>query len=221
MEVAMGRLRVMAAVVVMTAAMAWTIGQAWAGAPTDQLRGRVDRVLRTLEDTELKQEGRLLQRRAAIREIAYEIFDFRELSQRALARHWQARSPAERDEFVHLFADLLERTYIRQIEQYSGGERIHFLAESADGDQATVRTKIVTKAGTEIPVDYRMHRVGERWLVYDVAIEGVSLVSNYRAQFDRIIRGASYKVLADKLKAKKDEDREAEAASVKRASTQK
>jgi phospholipid transport system substrate-binding protein len=221
MEVAMGRLRAMAAVVVMTAAMAWTISPAWAGAPTDQLRGRVDRVLRTLEDAELKQEGRLLQRRAAIREIAYEIFDFRELSQRALARHWQARTPAERDEFVQLFADLLERTYIRQIEQYSGGERIQFLAESAEGDQATVRTKIVTKAGTEIPVDYRMHRVGERWLVYDVAIEGVSLVSNYRAQFDRIIRGGSYKVLAEKLKAKKDEDREAEAASVKRASTQK
>jgi phospholipid transport system substrate-binding protein len=222
MEVAMGRLRVMAVVVMMTATMTWTSsGPAWAGAPTDQLRGRVDRVLRTLEDAELKQEGRLLQRRAAIREIAHEIFDFRELAQRALARHWQARTPAERDEFVQLFADLLERTYIRQIEQYSGGERVQFLAESADGDQATVRSKIVSKAGTEIPVDYRMHRVGERWLVYDVAIEGVSLVSNYRAQFDRIIRATSYKALADKLKAKKDEDREAEAAGVKRASTQK
>jgi phospholipid transport system substrate-binding protein len=217
----MGRLRVLAAVVVMTAAMAWTISPAWAGAPTDQLRGRVDRVLRTLEDAELKQEGRLLQRRAAIREIAHEIFDFRELSQRALARHWSARTPAERDEFVQLFAELLERTYIRQIEQYSGGERVQFLSELADGDQTTVRTKIVTKAGTEVPVDYRMHRVGERWLVYDVAIEGVSLVSNYRAQFDRIIRGGSYKVLAEKLKVKKDEEREAEAASVKRASTQK
>ena len=218
----MGRLRVMAVVVMMTATMTWTSsGPAWAGAPTDQLRGRVDRVLRTLEDAELKQEGRLLQRRAAIREIAHEIFDFRELAQRALARHWQARTPAERDEFVQLFADLLERTYIRQIEQYSGGERVQFLAESADGDQATVRSKIVSKAGTEIPVDYRMHRVGERWLVYDVAIEGVSLVSNYRAQFDRIIRATSYKALADKLKAKKDEDREAEAAGVKRASTQK
>jgi phospholipid transport system substrate-binding protein len=223
MEVAMARLRVVAAVVVMmTAAMTWTTsGPAWAGAPTDQLRGRVDRVLRALEDPELKQEGRLLQRRTAIREIAYQIFDFRELSQRALARHWQARTPAERDEFVQLFADLLERTYIRQIEQYSGGERVQFLTEATEGEQATVRTKIVTKAGTEIPVDYRVHRVGERWLVYDVAIEGVSLVSNYRAQFDRIIRASSYKALADKLKAKKDEDREAEAASGRRASTQK
>jgi phospholipid transport system substrate-binding protein len=216
------RLRVLAAVAVLTMAATFTAGgAAWAGAPTDQLRGRVDRVLRVLQDPELNQDGRVTQRRAAIREIAYEIFDFRELSQRALARHWQTRTAAERDEFVQLFADLLERSYIRQIEQYSGGERIQYLAEAADGEQATVRTKIVTKAGTEIPVDYRMHRVGERWLVYDVAIEGVSLVSNYRAQFDRIIRSSSYKVLVDKLKAKKDEEREADAVGVKRASTQK
>jgi phospholipid transport system substrate-binding protein len=211
----------MLAVTVMMAGTVFTgSGPAWAGAATDQIRGRIDRVLAVLQDPALKQEARVADRREAIRTVAYEIFDFRELSQRALARHWQGRTPAERDEFVLLFADLLERTYIRQIEQYSGGERIQYLSESADGDQATVRTKIVTKAGTEIPVDYRMHRVGDQWRVYDVAIEGVSLVSNYRAQFDRIIRGSSYKALAEKLKAKKDEDREPD-AGVKRASTQK
>jgi phospholipid transport system substrate-binding protein len=209
------------AMTVLAAVMTFTSGgSAWAGAPTDQIRGRIDRVLGVLQDPGLKQEARVADRRAAIRTIAYEIFDFRELSQRALARHWQARTPAERDEFVLLFADLLERTYIRQIEQYSGGERIQYLSESTDGDQATVRTKIVTKAGTEVPVDYRMHRLGDQWRVYDVAIEGVSLVSNYRAQFDRIIRASSYKALAEKLKAKKDEDHEAD-ASMKRASTQK
>jgi phospholipid transport system substrate-binding protein len=209
------------AMAVMTLTVALMGGPAWAGEPTDQLRGRVDRVLRVLSDPELKQDAQVTQRRAAIRDIAYEIFDFRELSQRALARHWQARTAAERDEFVQLFADLLERSYIRQIEQYSGGEQIQYLAESADGPQVTVRTKIVTRTGTEVPVDYRMHRVGERWLVYDVAIEGVSLVSNYRAQFDRIVRGGSYKVLVEKLQAKKDEDREADATSGKRASTHK
>jgi phospholipid transport system substrate-binding protein len=217
----MRAVRVLAGVA-MTVALAFTSGgPAQAGEPTEQLRGRVDRVLRVLENPELKQDGRLAERRAAIREIAYEIFDFRELSQRALARHWQSRTPAERDEFVQLFADLLERSYVRQIEQYSGSERIQFVSESADGDQATVRTKIITKAGTEIPVDYRMHRAAERWLVYDVAIEGVSLVANYRAQFDRIIRGSSYKLLAEKLKAKRDEEREGDAPSFKRTSTQK
>jgi len=190
---------------------------AWAGAPTEQLRGRIDRVLKIL-DPEAKQEGKSEERRAAIRKVALETFDFREISQRSLARHWQGRTPAERDEFIQLFADLLERSYIGQIEQYSGGERIQYVSESVDGEQALVRTKLITKQSTEIPVDYRMHKVGGSWLVYDVSIEGISLVSNYRAQFDRIIRSSSYKQLAEKLRAKRDEPRESE-GGVKRASS--
>ena len=193
-------------------------GPAWAGAPTDQLRARIDRVLQVLEDPALKQDARLAERRAAIRGMAHEIFDFRELSQRALARHWQARTPTERDEFVHLFADLLERSYIGKIETYSGGDRIQYLSETAEGSQATVRTRIVTKTETEIPVDYRLHRVGDRWLVYDVAIEGVSLVANYRAQFNRIIQASSFRGLIAKLSAKKDEAADADSAPARRAS---
>jgi phospholipid transport system substrate-binding protein len=209
-----GRMRAL----VVVAAVLTSGGAAWAGAPTDQLRGRVDRVLRVLEDPTLKQEARTAERRAAIRALAYEIFDFRELSQRALARHWHGRSPAERDEFTHLFSDLLERSYLGKIEMYSGGERIQYTGEAADGEQATVRTRIVTKAGTEIPVDYRMHRVDERWMVYDVALEGVSLVANYRAQFNKIIQTSSFKDLVDKLKAKEAEGFEADAIQLKRAS---
>lgn len=195
-------------------------GPACAGAPTDQLRGRIDRVLQVLEDPALKQDARVAERRAAIRTLAHEIFDFRELAQRALARHWQARTPAERDEFVRLFADLLERSYIGKIETYSGGDRIQYLSETAEGGQATVRTRIVTKAGADIPVDYRLHRVGDRWLVYDVAIEGVSLVANYRAQFNRIIQTSSFKGLIDKLSAKKVEAVGADTSQAKRASQQ-
>lgn len=191
----------------MVAAMAVVLttgGTAWAGAPTDQLRGRVDRVLRLLEDPQLKPEARAVERRTSIRAIVAEIFDFRELSQRALGPHWQGRTPNERDEFIQLFADLLERSYIDKIELYSGAERIQYTGEVLDGDQvATVRTRIVTKQGTEIPVDYRMRRVGaDRWLVYDVAIEGVSLVANYRAQFNRIIQRSSYKGLVEQLTAR-------------------
>jgi len=190
----------------MVAAMAVVLttgGTAWAGAPTDQLRGRVDRVLRVLEDPQLKPETRAVERRASVRAIVAEIFDFRELSQRALGPHWQGRTPNERDEFSQLFADLLERAYIDKIELYSGAERIQYTGEMLDGDQvATVRTRIVTKQGTEIPVDYRMRRIGDRWLVYDVAIEGVSLVANYRAQFNRIIQRSSYKGLVEQLTAR-------------------
>lgn len=195
-----------------------TGGAAWAGPPTDQLRGRVERVLRVLEDPALKQEARTPERRAAIRAIALEIFDFRELSQRALARHWQARTLTEREEFSQLFADLLERSYVGKIELYSGGERIQYTAETVEGNHATVRTRIVTRGGTDIPVDYRLHRVGERWLVYDVSIEGVSLVANYRAQFSKIIQTASYRDLVDKLKAKREEGLETDAATQKRSS---
>ena len=207
--------------VTMTVAAVFVGGTpAWAGAPTEQLRGRIDRVLKIL-DPEAKQDGKSEERRAAIRKLAQETFDFREISQRSLARHWQARTPAEKDEFTELFADLLERSYIGQIEQYSGGEKIAYVSESVEGRVALVRTKLITKAGTEIPVDYKLHEVGGNWLVYDVSIEGVSLISNYRAQFDRIIRSSSYKQLAEKLKAKKDEPIGSDAGPKRASSTPK
>ncbi len=175
-----------------------------AGVPTDQLRGATDRVLKVLQDPELKQPSRGEARRGQIRAIADEIFDWQETGKRALARHWQGRSPTERQEFSALFADLVERSYISKIEQYSG-ERVVYAGETVEGDQATVRTKLITKSNTEIPVDYRMQKEGDRWRAYDVVIEGVSLVSNYRTQFNRIIQQAGYGELVNKLKAKQDE----------------
>lgn len=176
----------------------------WAGAPTDQLRTQIDRVVKILEDPELKKDGRQRDRRAAVRLIANEIFDFSETARRSLARHWAARTAAEREEFVQLFADLLERSYISKIELY-GGEKIGFVAESVEGDGASVRSKLVTKQGTEIPIDYRMLRRGERWLVYDVVIEGVSLIANYRTQFNKIITTSSYQELVRKMRTKQEE----------------
>ena len=182
---------------------------AWAGPASDQLRTQIDRVIKVLEDTELKREGRSAERRAVIRRIANDIFDFTETTRLSLGMHWQGRTAAEREEIVRLYADLLERSYIGKIEAYSG-ERIQFLGDALDGDQATVRTRLVTKAGAEIPVEYRMHRVGDRWLAYDVAIESVSMVANYRVQFNKIIQTAGYKALVDKLAAKRDEGVEAD-----------
>src|SRR5712691_8063944 len=152
----------------------------WAGAPTDLLRTQIDRAVKTLEEPDLKKEGKTRERRAAVRRIAEDIFDFTETAKRSLGRHWQPRTAAERKEFVDLFANLLERSYLSKIELYSG-ERIAYLGDTIDGDQATVRTRIITKQGSEIPIDYKMQRgPGDRWLVYDVMIEGVSLIANYR-----------------------------------------
>jgi phospholipid transport system substrate-binding protein len=175
-----------------------------AGVPTDQLKGAVERVLKTLDDPALKGDARVGDRRVAVRKIANEIFDFSEIAKRSMARHWQPLSEAQRTEFVGLFADLLERSYISKIETY-GGEKIQYTAERADGDFATVSTRIVTKNGTEVPVDYRMIKRADRWLVYDVSIEGVSLVSSYRTQFNKIIQTTSYNELVSKLRNKQDE----------------
>jgi phospholipid transport system substrate-binding protein len=186
-----------------------TSGPAWAGPPSDQLRVQLDRVIKVLEDPDLKREGRQLERRAAIRRLANELFDFHETTRRSLGPHWNARTPAEREEFMKLYADLLERSYIGKIEMYSG-ERIQFVGETIDRDHATVRTRLVT-AGTEIPVDYRLHRVGgDRWLTYDVAIEGVSMVANYRAQFHKIIQSSGYPSLVAKLTEKQEQGLESD-----------
>ena len=177
---------------------------ATAGVPTDQLRGAVDRVLKTLDDPSLKGADKVNDRRVAVRKIANEIFDFGEIAKRSMARHWQPLSEPQRTEFVGLFADLLERSYISKIETY-GGEKIQYTGERIDGEYATVSTRIITKNGTEVPVDYRMTKRGDRWLVYDVSIEGVSLVSSYRTQFNKIIQTSSYNELVSKLKNKQDE----------------
>jgi phospholipid transport system substrate-binding protein len=175
-----------------------------AGPPTDHLRSRIDEVVRLLDDPQLKPEARARERRAAVRRIADEIFDFAETAKRSLGRHWQARTPAEREEFVQLFTDLLERAYLSKIELYNG-ENISYVGESIEGDSAVVRTKITTRQGTEVPVDYRMLSKGDRWLVYDVNIEGVSLIANYRTQFNKIIQTSSYQELVRKMKAKQEE----------------
>jgi len=178
--------------------------RAWAGAPTDQLRAQIDRAVKILEDPELKKDGRQKDRRGAVRQVANDIFDFSETAKRSLARHWTPRTQAERDEFVGLFTDLLERSYISKIELY-GGEKIQFVGESIEGEGAVVRTKLVTKQGTEMPIDYRMLRRGDKWLVYDVVIEGVSLISNYRTQFNKIITTSSFQELMKKMRTKQEE----------------
>jgi len=177
---------------------------AGAGVPTDQLKGAIERVVKTLENPAYKGDNRVPERRAAVRKIANEIFDFPEIARRSLGRHWQGRTDAEHEEFVSLFADLLERSYISKIDQY-GGEKILYTAERVESDISVVSTRLVTKNGTEVPIDYRLVKRGERWLVYDVSIEGVSLVSNYRTQFNKIIQTSSYAELIRRMKSKQAE----------------
>ena len=176
-----------------------TVQGAWAGPPTDQLKPAVERVIRLLQDPALKRETKTAERRGTIRTVSDGIFDWREMAKRSLGPHWRGRTEAEREEFVGLFRDLLERSYISIIERYSG-ERITYSGDSIDGAQAVVRTKFLTKQGKDASIDYRMVRHGDHWLIYDVLVENVGLVSNYRSQFNQIIRTSSFEELVKKMR---------------------
>ncbi|HEX5814292.1 MAG TPA: ABC transporter substrate-binding protein [Methylomirabilota bacterium] len=191
--------QVLALTAVVLALVLGGVVAALAGVPTETVRDYTDAVVRVLEDPALKTDDRRAERRAAVRKIAIDIFDVQETARRALGRHWQQRTPQEREEFVQLFADLLERTYIDKIDLF-GGERLKFTEEKVDGEHAVVRAKVVTKQGTEVPVEARMLNRTGRWQIYDIVIENISLIGNYRSQFDRIIRSSSYGELARRLR---------------------
>jgi phospholipid transport system substrate-binding protein len=176
-------------------------GVGWSADPTEQLKTQLERVVQVLQDPEIKKGGRVAERRA-VRKIAEETFDFGETARRALARHWAQRSAAEREEFVAVFTDVFEHAYLSKVELLQG-DRVVYLGDSVEGGTATVRTRLTTRQGSQLDVDYRMQQNGQagRWLVYDVLIEGVSLVDNYRNQFNSVIQRSSYQELVRRLKA--------------------
>ena len=172
-----------------------------AGEATDQVKQTVDAVLDVLNNKELKKPENRELRTKKIREIVNKRFDFEEMAKRSLALNWSKRTPEERKEFVALFSDLLENTYIRKIERYEN-EKVAYLDERITGQYAVVRTKIIKQQEAEIPVEYRIFKEADKWEVYDIIVEGVSLVNNYRSQFSQIIRSSSYEELVKKLRNK-------------------
>lgn len=184
----------------MLAASTWAASDAGAGAPTDQLRDGVDRVLVILRDPALTGDAHAIARKNAIVTAADAIFDFGEMAKRSLGPHWTARTPAERSEFVTLFTDLIQHSYLSKVDQHSSA-KMTFRGETIDGDFAAVRTTIPLSNGSEMPLEYRMQNTADRWRVYDIRIDGISLVSNYRAQFNKIIRIDSYDALMAKLRS--------------------
>lgn len=145
-----------------TAAILWTPGQGFAGPATDQVKETVDQVLKILADPTLKSGQKTKERRAKLRKTVLERFDFSEMSKRSMGRYWSERTPEERENFVGLFTDLLERAYIDRVEGYTG-EQILYLEETADGNYSEVRTKIVTKRNQEIPIQYRLQKADSSW----------------------------------------------------------
>ena len=178
---------------------------AWAGPPTDQLREGVDRVLTILRDPELAGDKQVDQRRSAISKVAGEMFDFGEMAKRSLGQHWDGRTVPQRGEFVRLLTALIERSYVSKVDQHDAAAKMTYRGETVDGDYAVVHTTIPLPHGNEMPLDYRMHNTSGRWQVYDLSIDGISLVSNYRSQFNKIIRTSSYPALVARLKSSQAE----------------
>jgi phospholipid transport system substrate-binding protein len=174
---------------------------AFAGEPTNQIKQTTDKILSIVANPQLKDASRVQERRKLIRGAVDERFDWEEMARRSLAQYWAQRTPEERKEFVQLYSDLLERTYMSKVEDYSG-EKVEYEGETIQDNYAVVKVRIRTEKNRDIPVEYRLQKKGGQWLVYDISIEGVSLVNNYRRQFNSIITQSSYETLVKRLREK-------------------
>lgn len=200
----MGGLRLMAAAVAAFVLVSVPVA-AHAGAPTDRVRLAADKVISILKDPAMKGKAKEQERRAQIKKAVFAVFGFDEMAKRSLGQYWRQRTDAERKEFTDLYSDLLERSYINRIESYSN-EKIVYGAEKVDADFAEVPSKFITKRNEEIAVNYKLMSKDGSWYVYDMVIENVSLVNNYRIQFNKIIRSSSYEELVRKMKNKRESD---------------
>jgi phospholipid transport system substrate-binding protein len=176
-------------------------GVALAGEPTESIRQTTDKIIAILQDPALQEPEKESERKRLIRLAADERFNWREMARRSLARHWKKRTNEEKQEFVALYADLLERTYMNRIENYSG-EKVTYDGERIEGNYSLVNITVYTSQDLEIPVQYRLKKRGSDWLIYDVLVEGVSLINNYRQQFNDIILKSSYEDLVEQLRKK-------------------
>ncbi len=173
-----------------------------AGPPTESMKTTIDEVLRIVREKELKQPEKAEERRHLLEKVVAARFDYTEMSRRALGAPWNQLTDQQKQEFVGLFRTLLTNSYADKIETYSG-EGVQYLNERTEKEYAEVRTKVLS-GKTEIPLDYRLVNKADDWRVYDVVVDGVSLVNNYRGQFTKILRASSYSDLVDQLRKKSD-----------------
>jgi phospholipid transport system substrate-binding protein len=172
------------------------------GAATAAVKQTVDEVIRILNDEKMKKPDRLAERRKLLEKVVGDRFSYEEMSKRTLAAQWQKLDGKQREEFTELFKRLLTNSYADKVEGYTG-EQVQYLNERNEGDYAEVRTKVAS-GKAEIPLDYRLLNKGGDWRVYDVVVDGVSLVNNYRGQFAKIIRTSGYDDLVKQLRDKSD-----------------
>jgi phospholipid transport system substrate-binding protein len=177
------------------------LSRAYAGEPLDTVKSAADKAVQILRDTHLQSNDKKQERIERLKEVLNPIFDYDEMAKRALGAHWRRRTPAEQDEFVKLFRDFLERIYSDKVNLYEG-QKVIFRRETIEKDFAEVESTVVNTKGEEISVVYRLRRADGKWKVYDALVENVSIINNYRSQFDHIISKYSFDELKRLLREK-------------------
>lgn len=173
----------------------------YAGEPTEAIRGAVNQGVEILQNAKFDNQKQRTQVIDQLRQIVYPLFDFNEMAKRSLGANWRRANPQQQKEFVLTFTALLEKTYADQIDLYNG-QKVLYTGESIDGDYAQVDSRIIDKDGQTYSVVYRLHKVDGKWKIYDVIAENISLVNNYRSQFNRVIAKSSFDELLKTMKEK-------------------
>jgi phospholipid transport system substrate-binding protein len=170
-----------------------------AGEPTEAIRGAVNQGVEILKTAKLDSQQQRSQVIDRLRQIVYPLFDFNEMAMRSLGANWRRINPQQRQEFVATFTALLEKTYADQIDLYNG-QQVVYSGENIDGDYAQVDSRIIDTNGQTYSVAYRLHRVDGKWRIYDIVAENISIVNNYRSQFNRVISRSSFEELLKTMK---------------------
>lgn len=174
---------------------------AGAGEPTEQIRSAINQGVEILNGTKLDTEKGKTDAINRLREVVYPLFDFQEMARRSLGPHWRELDPQKQKEFVSLFTALLEKIYTQKIDLYDG-QQVLYAGETVDKDYAEVLTKIISKKGESFAVNYKLRLVDGKWRVYDIVADNISVVNNYRSQFNRIIINSSFEELVKRLREK-------------------
>jgi phospholipid transport system substrate-binding protein len=165
-----------------------------AGEPTEAIRSAVNQGVEILKNTKLDDQKQRAQVIDQLRQVVYPLFDFSEMAMRSLGANWRRLNAQQKKEFVSTFTALLEKTYADQIDVYNG-QQVMYTGETLDGDYAQVDSRIIDKNGQTYSVAYKLHKVDQKWRIYDVVAENISLVNNYRSQFNRVIARSSFEEL--------------------------
>jgi phospholipid transport system substrate-binding protein len=179
---------------------------AFASDTTDQVKAELDQLTAIVKDPALQDKAKEEARKSMVKERILRWFDVQEMARRSLANHWAKRSVQERKDFVELFGDLFVESYTTLVVDHLGDQRVTYLSENTDTQDAIVKTKFLSKRNEPTFVDFALLHRGNVWVPYDVVIDEVSIVGNYRKQFDKVIRDQSYEALVKKMRLKRESE---------------